>query len=552
MRWILGFLAAGALGVMVGCVGDEPSPASCPGPGCPGDDAGPGANASFEITTVDVTPLVLGSSAAVGIGIARKSFDGPITITASGLPAGVSAAPLVVSAGAADGTLTLAATGDAQQGPAEITIAASDASGELRSEKKAALVVRGRPGEPDLTFGQGGAVTLNVNASVSGVVVQPDGKTLVSGTVSKDFVVLRLGVDGAPDASFGNTGQARTDFYFDGGLTDDTATGLALAPDGRVLLAGYTITTGGSRYALARYRANGAADTEFDGKGYTFTQYAPRPDWSGDLVAWAVTAMPDGRPVIAGTVYDPEAGGRRMVMARFKSNGRLEDNAEFFGVFPSARVGTDDVCHAVAATADKIVCAGTSDSAGGTRMVAWRVDEDGTNDTSFHAGDGVAVVAAGALPNGSARSVHVLPQGRVLLTGTSSAGGMTRKAAVVLLTANGALDGSFGGTGAVSFDWGELLGGDARSSLDAEGRVTVVAAARAADNAIGLARLLPSGQLDASFGDGGKRLLSFAAGEKGGRDVFVAHHPDGRVVIATAVEVDRVAGTKVHVRRVWQ
>ncbi|MBX3197011.1 MAG: hypothetical protein KF894_02540 [Labilithrix sp.] len=552
MTRIFGFLATISVGVLVGCVGDEPPPVGpCSGPGCPGYED-PGAGSSFELSTVDVPALTRGASVAVGIGIARKGFDGPIAVTATGLPPGVSAAPLTVSAGAPDGTLTLSATTDAQEGPAEITVAASDADGKLRSEKKVALLVRGRPGEPDLTFGQGGAVTLNVNAGVSGVVVQPDGKTLVSGTVSRDFVVLRLGVDGAPDASFGNTGQARTDFYFDGGLTDDTATGLALAPDGRVLLAGYTITNGGSRYALARYRADGAADTELDGKGYTFAQFAPRPEWSGDLIAWAVAATPDGRPVIAGTVYDPEAGGRRMVMARFKTNGRAEDDGDFFGGFPSSRVGTDDVCHAVAVAADKIVCAGSSDSAGGRRMVAWRVNEDGTNDTSFHAGDGVAVVASSVLPNAAARSVHPLAQGRVLVSGTSSAEAAGQKAAVAVFTANGALDGSFGGTGTLAFDWGAPLSGDARSSLDGEGRVMVVAAARPDDNAIGLARVLPTGQLDATFGSSGKLLLPFAEGDKGARDVFVAHHPDGRVVIATTVETDGVAARKVHVRRLWQ
>ena len=217
--------------------------------------------------------------------------------------------------------------------------------------------------------------------------------------------------------------------------------------------------------------------------------------------------------------------------------------------FPSARVGDDDVCSAVAVAPDgKIVCAGTSAQAGGSAMVAWRVNGDGSPDTSFHAGDGVAVVTA-SFPAGEAHAVHPLEQGRVLLTGVTSSGAR-RQATAVLLTAGGTPDGSFGGAGVVAFDWGESLpAGPPTSSRDAEGRLVVAAPATVPDKRIGVARLLPTGAFDEAWGPGGKQTYDADLGGNGER-VFVAHDPEGRIVLATTVR-GAAGPAKIVVLRLW-
>ena len=328
--------------------------------------------------------------------------------------------------------------------------------------------------------------------------------------------------------------------------------GVALTPDGHVYLSGSTITNVGSRYAVARFDPSGSLDTGFAGTGYAFSEYGPMPSWTGDLLTWTIASEPDGSGVFGGTVLDSSAGGDRMVMARYKTNGRIDDGPAFFGGFPSAKVGDDDRCQAIAIEGGKIVCGGTSRVGADSRMIAWRVNDDGTADKTFHDPDGVAVIPATALGHGEVWSAHALPQGRVALTGTSSSDGLSKKAATAVLSAAGALDGSFNGTGTVTYDWGQAVAGSVRSALDGAGRVVAVGPANAADHATGIARILPSGAFDEAFGAGGKRVLPPPAGFAGSGDVYVALHPDGRIVVAQTVRSTGAGNApQVFLMRLW-
>ena len=109
-------------------------------------------------------------------------------------------------------------------------------------------------GSPDATFdGDGLAVFLfgeGTNAMPAAVVVQPDGRIVVGGSVSpsgggpSDFALVRFNPDGSPDAAFGNGGTVVTDL---GG--NDSLLALALQPDAKLVAAG----TSDGNVALARY-----------------------------------------------------------------------------------------------------------------------------------------------------------------------------------------------------------------------------------------------------------------------------------------------------------
>jgi uncharacterized delta-60 repeat protein len=97
-------------------------------------------------------------------------------------------------------------------------------------------------GSPDASFGSGGKVLLpqdGEDESATALVLQPDGKILVGGsiypsaTAMSDFLLARFTPAGSPDASFGTAGRVTTDF---GGIEE--AFSLALQPDGRILLVG--------------------------------------------------------------------------------------------------------------------------------------------------------------------------------------------------------------------------------------------------------------------------------------------------------------------------
>jgi len=566
MSWrsftVLGALPIAAVALFC-CTGDDPTapngstpPTQNPEGG--GNPQNPGA-AGFEITKLEPFTLIQGASAEQTITITRTSFQGVINITVSDLPTGVSALPLSIPADATEAKITLVATPDAKQGESGIKVTASDTSGALKKDRALTVLVRGQPGTLDQTFGQGGRSIVNVNALVAGVVVQNDGKVIIGGTLQNDFLALRLDAQGKPDTTFGNTGQARTDFVIKGGLSTDFAYGVAISPDEAIVMSGYTITDQGSFYGVARILPNGSFDPGFNTIGFFATDFAPAiapsPAWNGNLLAKAVAVEPGGNIIFAGMVLEQPAGANRMVMARVKKNGVLDSNTEFFGTFVHQRVGTDDQCNAVAIRDSKIVCAGSSDSAQGKRMVVWRVNSDGQNDTTFHAGDGINVVPSSTIENGEAFNVHPLANGRVLLTGVSTAANLVdKKAALALYTSTGALDGSFDGDGALLFDWGTPLRGEntVHSSLDAQDRVVVAAPFVAgSDPSIGFARVLPTGTFDESFGPGGKRTFKLDVGQKM-QEVFVTHQANGRIVVAgTISEADGGLTRTVGVYRFW-
>ena len=68
----------------------------------------------------------------------------------------------------------------------------------------------------------------------------PDGKIVLAGVTGMyppDFGVMRYSADGSLDTTFGQGGKVTTDFG-----SDDQAHGVAVQPDGKILVAGYGAT----------------------------------------------------------------------------------------------------------------------------------------------------------------------------------------------------------------------------------------------------------------------------------------------------------------------
>ena len=94
------------------------------------------------------------------------------------------------------------------------------------------------------------------------MLVLPNGKLLLagfSGPEGGNIQVARLNANGALDTTFGTGGIATVDF---GG--DDFGLALARQANGRILVAGRSSAAGA---VVARLRATGALDPDFDGDG---------------------------------------------------------------------------------------------------------------------------------------------------------------------------------------------------------------------------------------------------------------------------------------------
>jgi uncharacterized delta-60 repeat protein len=130
------------------------------------------------------------------------------------------------------------------------------------------LVIRyNTDGSVDQSFGTRGGTLVDSfsspsNAMASAVVLQPDGKIVVTGqaangTANSQFAVVRLTSQGALDTSFGTGGSVTTSF---GHI--DSSTAVALQSDGKIVAAGFTGVPGQIRgsvlfsYAVARYNGH--------------------------------------------------------------------------------------------------------------------------------------------------------------------------------------------------------------------------------------------------------------------------------------------------------
>src|SRR6185437_10675331 len=163
-------------------------------------------------------------------------------------------------------------------------------------------------GALDPSFSGDGIETIDVGTwDVGyGVTVQPaDEKIVVVGHPDdhEGFAALRLQSGGGLDGSFGNGGIAR--FELGNPAYRDEAGGVALTPDGKIVLAGtaddeYPF----ANFALARLLANGELDPSFGDNGVVITD---RPDHE---IGGALTIAPDGKLIVGGSVFQNSAAYR--------------------------------------------------------------------------------------------------------------------------------------------------------------------------------------------------------------------------------------------------
>ncbi|MFW5829739.1 MAG: hypothetical protein ACOCXA_05710, partial [Planctomycetota bacterium] len=192
-----------------------------------------------------------------------------------------------------------------------------------------AVAVRFRAdGSQDTSFGTDGEVLIDFDerrSDVAGIVVQPDGKVLVVGTLrSKDAMeagaeiyVTRLTVDGDFDTAFGTEGVT---FLGTGGR--DTAQEITLDSQGRILVAGTRTKSGTHSGTAFRLTSTGQVDTSFGG-GDGWAQFLPEEN--------AATFRPVGiavdgqdRPLLTATIRPITGLTWFMGSVRLTANGILD------------------------------------------------------------------------------------------------------------------------------------------------------------------------------------------------------------------------------------
>ncbi len=190
-------------------------------------------------------------------------------------------------------------------------------------------------------------------------------RILVAGGTSprngEDFALLRVTPTGAVDNSFGPNlnGITSTDFC---GSTDRVRR-IALDASGNILTTGLVYASGGfsgSNFGLARYTPNGILDTSFGSLGKNITDLLGFAD-----SAYGLAVQPDGKSIVSGWSFD-SAGSVYFTVARYNPNGSLDSTFGSAGAVATDFASVSNYGHRLALQVDgKIVVVGTVDANGG-------------------------------------------------------------------------------------------------------------------------------------------------------------------------------------------
>ncbi|MDX2165860.1 MAG: hypothetical protein SF182_02310 [Deltaproteobacteria bacterium] len=190
-----------------------------------------------------------------------------------------------------------------------------------------ALIRLRADGALDPSFGGGDGIVMTDVASGSddafALALQPDGKLVAAGWAvtgsNYDFAVVRYLSDGSLDTSFDGDGKVITSF----GTGLDVATSLVVQPDGKIVAVGSAQVGANREAALARYHPNGSLDASFGSGGRVTTAL-------GASNGLGVALQPNGRIVVAG--WADVGSWHNVALLRFLPDGSLDPSLQGSGV----------------------------------------------------------------------------------------------------------------------------------------------------------------------------------------------------------------------------
>jgi uncharacterized delta-60 repeat protein len=265
-----------------------------------------------------------------------------------------------------------------------------------------AVVRYNADGSLDQSFGNGG-YAINGVGNANDVVLQPDGKILLIGTLpvfrnGSDFLVARFNADGTPDQTFGNGGRITTSFT-SGLSSGDTAKDGELQADGKLVVVG---SISGTPAVLVRYNTNGTVDTSFGLEGFVLST-------NFGASARRLVLQPDGKIVVSGGAF---------VIARYLADGHLDQTFGASGRSAGGFGTGNGFLWSMARQGDgKILLAGSVSwtNTGNSAFAVGRYNTNGTLDTTFGDGGFVLTEFTGALDE--AMGVAIQQDGRAIAVG---------------------------------------------------------------------------------------------------------------------------------------
>jgi len=304
--------------------------------------------------------------------------------------------------------------------------------------------------------------------------------------------------------------------------------------DSAILLAGYRRNDPQAplQLALARYHADGRADTSFGEDGIAVVSGSPTV---ATLPNVRTTVQPDGKIVVA-TVFQLASQEQRWAMSRLTAAGQLDPTFSGDGKlqisFPDAPRGLH--LAAVLVRADGTILVVGSQ---GSRLCAARYRLNGSLDLSFGV-DGKLVTG---LPGDRATvlSAALDAVGNVVVVGLTTMPDSGADMLIGRLHPDGTPDEDFGLAGFVIEDFGIRADVGSRTVVQADDRILVAGTADVSSTGSepALLRLLPDGSLDPSFGVDGRVRLSLGKEPDRAQVTALGLLPGGRIAVAGSYQI---------------
>jgi uncharacterized delta-60 repeat protein len=269
------------------------------------------------------------------------------------------------------------------------------------------LVVRlNTNGTLDTSWGTNGIVTTDVTGGwerITRLALQSDGKIIAAGYSStniNDITVVRYNTTGSVDTSFGTNGFINKDLQ----TRDDRIEGVAVQSDDKILLVGSSARAVGDIDGFAiRLTKDGGFDNTFNTTGISIIDYGNDEQFSGAAI------LPDGKIIVSGVKVSGSSG-----VYRYNSNGTLDSS---FGVGGFADSGVAMWSVGVAYhTSKKYVLFGYRYGAPSRDFAIVSFNPEGDLDTCFGT-DGVFTTDMGDATEDYATKGVVLSNGKLLITG---------------------------------------------------------------------------------------------------------------------------------------
>jgi uncharacterized delta-60 repeat protein len=371
-------------------------------------------------------------------------------------------------------------------------------------------------GDLDASFGAGGIVVTAISNSTlgeaTGIVVQPDGKLIVSafanGGSGFDIVLARYNPNGSLDTGFSGDGIVTTPF----GNEFDSADAIALQSDGRILVAG-RVGVSPARFAVVRYNSDGTPDATFDGDGMVTTTILQNAG------AHAVALQADGKIIVAGDARN-SSNEDFFTVVRYNPDGSIDATFGSSGMVFTSFGLIDFLNDLIVQNDGKILAVGTGDAGAQVPVLAMiRLHPDGSFDNTFNGSGRVAA----QIPNfAEANSVDVQSDGKIIVGG--QLGGSF---SVFRFNPNGMLDATFDGDGVASADF-NIFSAASDIKIQTDGKIVGVGETFGEGTDFAVARFNPNGSLDNTYGVGGKVVTAISGDDD--RLNRLAIQTDGKIV----------------------